>query len=317
LSVLASPSGAVTDPNAQIAFNFFVGKGLADYQAAGIVGNLQQESGMGIDPNAVQRNGVGHGIAQWSAGGRWDTDANDNVLWYAQTQSQSANSLNLQLAFIWYELNSFPAFGLATLQRSSDVISATVTFQDEYEACGMCESGTRIAYAQNVLSLYGTASPSPPVSAMSSPGLARFGNGSWTFYEANAVNGKGVTDQYVTWAGTLGSDVPLVGDWNGDGVDTPGLARFGGNTWTFYLTNDAGGKGLTDQIVTWAGTLGSDVPLVGDWNGDGKDSPGLARLAGTTRTYYLTNITNGKGVTDQYVTWASALADDTPFVGSW
>src|SRR5580658_5394526 len=58
--------------NDKIAFDFFVGKGLSKDQAAGIVGNLDQESGM--DPTIWQYGGgPGRGIAQWSAGGRWDT----------------------------------------------------------------------------------------------------------------------------------------------------------------------------------------------------------------------------------------------------
>ena len=56
------------DANEQPAFNFFVGKGLTTYQAAGIVGNLVQESN--VSPTAVQSGGPGRGIAQWSAGGR-------------------------------------------------------------------------------------------------------------------------------------------------------------------------------------------------------------------------------------------------------
>src|SRR5262245_59249479 len=59
------------------AFTFFVSKGLTPIQAAGIVGNLDQESG--VDPNSVQYGGgPGRGIAQWSVGGRWDTSTNDN-----------------------------------------------------------------------------------------------------------------------------------------------------------------------------------------------------------------------------------------------
>ena len=46
-------------------------------QAAGIIGNLDQESGM--DPTISQYDGgPGRGIAQWSTGGRWDTDANSH-----------------------------------------------------------------------------------------------------------------------------------------------------------------------------------------------------------------------------------------------
>ena len=49
------------------------------------------------------------------------------------------------------------------------------------------------------------------------------------------------------------------------GPRTPGLARFGGGTWTFYTTDVANGTGVTYRMVTWSGTLASDVPLVGDW----------------------------------------------------
>src|SRR5690349_1628456 len=64
------------------AFNFFVSKGLTKFQAAGIVGNLMQESN--VIPTAVQYGGgPGRGIAQWSVGGRWDSSHDDNVAWYA------------------------------------------------------------------------------------------------------------------------------------------------------------------------------------------------------------------------------------------
>src|ERR1700722_8349960 len=77
----------VTFTNDQAAFDYFLGKGLANFQAAGIVGNLDQESG--VNPTAVQSGGPGRGIAQWEVGGRWDTDANDNATWYAGQQGQS------------------------------------------------------------------------------------------------------------------------------------------------------------------------------------------------------------------------------------
>src|ERR1051325_10039043 len=92
--------------NDQTAYNFFVGKGLTNVQAAGIVGNLDQESG--VNPNAVQYGGgPGRGIAQWSVGGRWDTSYHANAVWFAGQRGESVWSLNLQLEFIWYELTTF------------------------------------------------------------------------------------------------------------------------------------------------------------------------------------------------------------------
>lgn len=77
LAVLAAANIAAAAPsNQQVAFEFFVGKGLKNFQAAGIVGNLAMESG--VNPNSGQAGGSGQGIAQWLAGGRWN-----NVVFYA------------------------------------------------------------------------------------------------------------------------------------------------------------------------------------------------------------------------------------------
>ncbi|HJZ88732.1 MAG TPA: phage tail tip lysozyme [Polyangia bacterium] len=140
--------------NDQTAYNFFVSQGLTNFQAAGIVGNLDQESG--VDPGAVQSGGPGRGIAQWSVGGRWDTDANDNVVWYAGTRGQAAGSLNLQLEFIWYELMTFSRYGLAQLRATTNVTDATIVFENQFEICGQCNESQRIAYAQSVLNAYGS-----------------------------------------------------------------------------------------------------------------------------------------------------------------
>jgi len=45
-------ASAVGFTNDKAAFDYFLGKGLASFQAAGIVGNLDQESG--VDPTAVE-----------------------------------------------------------------------------------------------------------------------------------------------------------------------------------------------------------------------------------------------------------------------
>jgi hypothetical protein len=133
-------SAASAFPNDGIAFQFFVGKGLTDAQAAGVVGNLDQESGM--NPGAVQSGGPGRGIAQWSVGGRWD-----NLVAHANAVGASPWSLDLQLEYVWLELVSYPQFGLAELQASTTVEGATIVFQNKFERCGVCHQATRIAYA--------------------------------------------------------------------------------------------------------------------------------------------------------------------------
>jgi MYXO-CTERM domain-containing protein len=147
-------SASALNANDQTAFDYFVSQGLTTFQAAGIVGNLDQESN--DDPTAVQPCGPGRGIAQWSAGGRWDTDTNDNVLWYASKEGESADSLQLQLQFIWYELTTFSGYGLASLKATTNVTDATIAFETDFEGCGECDQSNRISYAEAALAAFGT-----------------------------------------------------------------------------------------------------------------------------------------------------------------
>jgi hypothetical protein len=137
--------------NDKAAFEFFLGKGLSPAQAAGIVGNLDQESG--VSPTSVQAGGPGRGIAQWSVGGRWDTGT-DSVASYASKQGESMTSLNLQLEFIWFELTTY-GYGFTDLKAATNVTDATTAFMAKYEICGTCVETQRIAYAKSVLAAYG------------------------------------------------------------------------------------------------------------------------------------------------------------------
>ncbi len=145
---------AALNTNDKAAFDYFVGKGLTNFQAAGIVGNLDQESN--VNPNAIQSGGPGRGIAQWSVGGRWDTGSNDNATAYATKEGLSVWSLTLQLDFIWYELQTFSGYGLSKLKATTNVTDATVVFETDFEGCGTCDESTRISYAKSVLSAYGS-----------------------------------------------------------------------------------------------------------------------------------------------------------------
>lgn len=149
----STTSQEALDANEQPAFTFFVGKGLTAFQAAGVVGNLVQESN--VNPSAVQAGGPGRGIAQWSVGGRWDHSSGDNAVSYASSKGLSVYSLTLQLEFIWYELTTFSGYGLARLRATTNVTDATIAFQDDFEGCGTCDQSNRIAYAKAALAAFG------------------------------------------------------------------------------------------------------------------------------------------------------------------
>jgi MYXO-CTERM domain-containing protein len=151
---IAEVSQAVVEnANDKIAFDFFLAKGLTPVQSAGIIGNLDQESSM--DPTVSQfGGGPGRGIAQWSAGGRWDTTSNANVVWYAAKLGQGKYSLNLQLEFIWWEFNNV-GYGFSELKAATTVPQAVAAFQNKYEICGACASSNRLAHAYQALSDFG------------------------------------------------------------------------------------------------------------------------------------------------------------------
>jgi len=147
---LVATSAASSAPSsaARTAFHFFVTKGLAGAQAAGIVGNLIQESN--VNPRSVQSGGPGRGIAQWSAGARWN-----NLLAFARAHHEAPLALATQLKFVWHELTTVPSFGLGALRAARSVTAATGVFARSYEICGACDEPRRVALARQVLQAFG------------------------------------------------------------------------------------------------------------------------------------------------------------------
>jgi hypothetical protein len=82
------------------------------------------------------------------------------------------------------------------------------------------------------------------------------------------------------------TDLPLFGDWNGDGIPTPAVFRPSTATW--YLTNTANASD-TPQVFAY-GQPG-DIPLVGDWTSNGLDAVGVYRPS--TITFYLRDMATG------------------------
>jgi len=104
---------------------------------------------------------------------------------------------------------------------------------------------------------------------------------------------------------------PVVGDWNGDGVDTVGL--YDPAAAVFYLRN-ANSTGVADLTIPF-GLPGADwTPVVGDWNGDGIDTLGLYDASDSL--FYLRN-TNRSGVADLVAAFGPPGAGWTPVAGDW
>jgi hypothetical protein len=101
-------------------------------------------------------------------------------------------------------------------------------------------------------------------------------------------------------------DLPVAGDWNGDGIDTVGYYRRG----TFYLRN-SNSSGAADISFAFGNSEG-DLPVVGDWNEDGRDTIGVYRPS--NGSFYLKD-TNASGAADY--SFAYGNSEDLPVAGDW
>jgi len=110
---------------------------------------------------------------------------------------------------------------------------------------------------------------------------------------------------YSSWFGDptvdRSHDVPLSGDWNGDGQDTIGVKH--GNQYLLDNDND----GFVDASFYYGHE--SDIPIVGDWDNNGVDTVGLKR----GNKYFINNEFDGASAFRFYYGFGS----DIPIVGDW
>ena len=77
-------------------WDFLTSHGIGSVLTAAIMGNIEAECS--YDPAAVEDNGVGHGICQWSY------ERCDNLMNFAASRNTDWSDLNTQLEFLWTEI---------------------------------------------------------------------------------------------------------------------------------------------------------------------------------------------------------------------
>ena len=130
---LTAPGPQGDTGNAEYIWGALLGDGLTPEAAAGVLGNLHQETGGTFDPKSVQAGGPGRGIAQWSVGDRWDGP--DGLVPWAQRTGRDEWSLQTQVTWLLKEMHQgWGSFSMAHFRTMTDVVEATIYFHDRFEA---------------------------------------------------------------------------------------------------------------------------------------------------------------------------------------
>ena len=184
-------------------WKFLIGKGYSPQAAAGILGNMTQESG--VDPTVIQGGGKGPaaGICQWenwrTKSSRWKAMSD-----YASSKGKDWTDLQSQLEWLDLELQGKDSTTLSKLKslvggyegfkQIKDVNKATEVFEKAFERAGKPNMSRRYSAAQGYYdkfanggaSLNGDNGPVPTAtSAQSSPadGSIPTSMNGWAYYK--------------------------------------------------------------------------------------------------------------------------------------
>lgn len=141
-------------------WNFFAGKGFTAAAAAGVMGNLMQESTLRVDAVGPEtKYGKAWGIGQW-LGGRLN-----NLKSQASQKKVAETDLAFQLEFIWWELNGGDPTtkskldklygGIEKFKSSADYKFVVKAYEDSFERSGGSAMTKRENYAKGFLDKYG------------------------------------------------------------------------------------------------------------------------------------------------------------------
>jgi len=224
---------------------------------------------------------------------------------FEQTMGTDPGHLQLDVLGIFEPPIGDPTdYNMTCLVEYKTSISEVILIDSCGHVIGVSE-GTASVWAEQTMGEQTTTSNIAVISVRGAPSnVGVFRDGSW-FLDFSGDGKWDVDDKFFSFG--MAGDVPLVGDWNGDGTDNIGVFRDG--SWSL----DINGNGQWDAgDISFIAGRASDVPVVGDWNGDGTDTIGVFRDG----RWYLD--VNGNGQWDAGdISFIAGRASDIPVVGDW
>lgn len=183
-AAVTTPAASATGNNEKAIWNFLIGKGMNEYAAAGIMGNLYAESA--FNPRNLQnsyekkigltdeeytaavdagtytnfaKDCAGYGLAQWTYHTR-----KQGLLSKAKAAGKSVGDLNIQLSFLWEELQGYKKV-MQQLKAAGSVAEAASAFMIGFERPAD-QSATaqkkRASYGQKYFDKYAGSRPAAP-----------------------------------------------------------------------------------------------------------------------------------------------------------
>lgn len=170
-----------SEANKKQIWNFLKSKGLSDTAAAGIMGNMDQESA--YMPDAVNWIDC-HGIVQWCY------DRKDKMLARAAKEGADWRCLDFQLNYMWYELTeTSESQVMEPLKAASTAGEAAMVFARLYERPGENEYAGRDTKAEAAYREF-TGKESVPVPESESAEMVGDSNSSTQCYSAEDAKDK-------------------------------------------------------------------------------------------------------------------------------
>jgi hypothetical protein len=203
-----------------------------------------------------------------------------------------------------------PAAGPMTATKVTDPAKGTLTFASDgsftYKPNGNFTGNDSFTYrAANIAGSVNTTTVTISVTPLGHDvGLVDPVSGVWHLRKAS-------TGAITSFTYGVPGDIPFMGDWNCNGVETPGLYRQSDG---FAYIRNSNTFGVAD--VTFFMGNPSDIPLAGDFNGNGCDTVSVYRPA-EQRIYISNSLGPNNGVLVADFSFVFGNPADKPYVGDF
>jgi hypothetical protein len=144
-------------------------------------------------------------------------------------------------------------------------------------------------------------------------GVFRPSLGKW-FLELSGVGGQYNAATTQEWQFGAPGDIPVVGDWNGEGRTRIGVFRPSLGQWFLDISGTGGQYNSSTTLEGQFGARG-DVPVVGDWTGNGVTKVGVFRPSESKWYLDLTGTAQYSAATT--LTGSCGISSDIPIIGRW